>query len=266
MIRLYSLLGPAWPEHGWVPAPRYLLRRDRILAMLRPVPPCRILEVGCGAGALLHELGVNGFSCSALEASKAARELAARIGDQTPASLDLHAEPQPDWQGQFALVMACDVLEHIEDDSATLRQWQQWLAPDGRLLLSVPAHRRKWSEADVWAGHYRRYERDELGRLVKQSGLVIEHLECYGFPLANLSEMIGAHLYKRAVIRDGADTKSTRRSNNDRSGIDRSDMTRLFPLLNSLPGRLLLRLAFAVQRPFLHRDIGSGYLLMARRA
>lgn len=265
MTRLYSLLGPAWPEYGWVPAPRYLLRRDRILAMLRPVPSCRILEVGCGAGALLHELSANGFSCSALEASKAARELAVRVGDGAPASLDLHSEPQPYWQGQFALVMACDVLEHIEDDGAALRQWRQWLAPDGRLLLSVPAHQHKWSEADVWAGHYRRYEREKLAQLVEQSGFSIERFECYGFPLANLSEMIGAYLYTRTVIHDGADTESARRSNNDRSGIDRSSMTRLFPLLNSLPGRLLLRLAFTVQRSFLRLDIGSGYLIMARR-
>src|SRR6185437_14764027 len=71
-----ATLGPSAPEHGWVPAPRYLLRRAQILRELRTLQPCETLEIGPGAGMLLHELDARGFRCQALEMSEAARAVA----------------------------------------------------------------------------------------------------------------------------------------------------------------------------------------------
>ena len=48
-----SFLGPAAPDLGWVPAPRYLMRRARILRQLSTIPTGRLLEVGPGAGMIL---------------------------------------------------------------------------------------------------------------------------------------------------------------------------------------------------------------------
>ena len=54
-------------------------------------------------------------------------------------------------------------------------------------------------------------------------------------------------------------------AHNDRSGIDRGPHMRLFPWLNSLPGRLALRCALRTQNAFLTHDLGNGYIIRARR-
>lgn len=257
-----ALLGPAFPDHGWVPAPRYLMRRARILEMLRDVPPGRLLEVGPGAATLLMELAAKGFRCEGLEPSQEAHALASRLIRLSDASVVLHAEASPDWAAAFDALCAFDVLEHIEDDRGALQQWHRWLKPGGTLLLSVPARQALWTAGDEWAGHYRRYEWASLVSLLEEVGFGVRRFECYGFPLTNLSERLSARAY-RDTMRRGDVAAQTRQLNNDRSGVDRRPVLRLYPLLASWPGRLALRTAMAVQNGFLGRDWGSGYVLAA---
>lgn len=258
------LLGPAAPEEGWVPAPRYLLRRQRILRQLRHVPACEVVEIGCGAGMLLQELAARGFRCQALESSPQARALIGRISAKTQQAIGVHDMPDPDWVGRFPLVMAFEVLEHIEDDAAAMRQWASWLAPGGTLLMSVPAHPRLWSAADEWAGHYRRYRRQDLIRVVSAAGLKIEHLECFGFPLGNLTEQMQARGIRRSLPATGL--AADHQSNSHRSGVEREHVMRWYPAMRSLPGRMALRCAFAAQAMSSRLPFGNGYLLRARAA
>lgn len=258
------VLGPAFPEFGWVPAPRYLLRRDRILAMTRDDAAGRLLEIGPGAGTLLAEFAQRGFACAALESSSEARDIVAKVADASNARIDLHAAPADDWRGRFDHVFAFDVLEHIEDDRGALAQWVDWLRPGGTLVLSVPARMKLWNAGDEWAGHFRRYERDGLIRLLEDAGLRVERFECYGFPLANLTEKVSARGYRR-TLRQGTNDADSRRLNNDRSGIDRGPLVRLFPFIRSWPGKLAIRLFTALQVPFLDRDWGAAYVLRATK-
>jgi SAM-dependent methyltransferase len=258
------MLGPAAPEAGWVPAPRYLLRRARILALTCDLSPGDLLEVGCGAGMLLQEFARRGFRCTALETSPAALELARTLAERADLTIDFCDCPSPDWGRRFDTVLAFEVLEHTPDDRAVLASWGEWLRPRGRLLLSVPAHARRWSAHDEWAGHYRRYEREGLNRLLPEAGFEVETFECYGYPLANISERVGA-LYHAARIRGRSrDEDAARQAGSARSGIDRRPHVRLYPLMRSLPGRAALASFLAVQRLFLATDLGSGYLLRAR--
>lgn len=257
-----SLLGPAAPEEGWVPAPRYLLRRRRILRQLHDMPSCEVLEIGCGAGMLLQELSARGFRCEALESSPQARRLIARLSEKTGRPIGVHAEPSPAWAKRFPLVMAFEVLEHIEDDTAAMRQWGSWLAPGGTLLMSVPAHPRLWSAADEWAGHYRRYRKQDLVEVVQAAGLEIEHLECFGFPLGNLTEQLQARGIRRRMPAEGL--TPDHQTNSDRSGVERGHVLRWYPAMRSLPGRLALRCAFAAQAMSSGLPFGNGYLIRAR--
>ncbi|MEL7157397.1 MAG: methyltransferase domain-containing protein, partial [Actinomycetota bacterium] len=54
---------------------------------------------------------------------------------------------------RFDYVMAFEVLEHITDDRAALEEWLRRLRPGGRVLFSVPAHQRKYGDADRAVGH-----------------------------------------------------------------------------------------------------------------
>ncbi len=264
MTNFDQFLGPASPRLGWVPAPRYLLRRDRILRMLAGLPAGRLLEIGPGAGALLVELTELGFDCLALEASEGARDLLQTFTAAHGYPVAVVASPDKAWSLSFDLVCAFEVLEHIEDDHAALAAWVSWLKPGGCLLLSVPAHMKLWNAGDQWAGHHRRYERDSLTESLQRVGLSIEEFECYGFPLANLLERLGAPIYARRIHRE-ADIVASRKHNNDRSGIDRSEHLGLHRWVNSFPGRTMLRLFLSLQSTFKRTDLGSGYLVKARR-
>jgi len=256
------LLGPAAPEEGWVPAPRYLLRRQRILRQLRNLSPCEVIEIGCGAGMLLQELSARGFLCQALESSPQARQLVARLSAKTGQKIAVHDEADASWRGRFSLVMAFEVLEHIEDDAAAMKQWASWLAPRGTLLISVPAHPRLWSAADEWAGHYRRYRKQDLIDVVVAAGLEIEHVECYGFPLGNVTEQMQARGIRRHPPRASLD--QSHQINSNRSGIERDHVLRWYPAMRSLPGQLALRCALAAQAMSSGLPFGNGYLIRAR--
>lgn len=257
-MHIDPLFGPVLPELDWVPAPSYLLRRARVLELLSGCRPGRLLEVGCGAGTLLHELQCQGFTCSGMETSIPARTMASTVNPGLP----LLAQ-YPDERGSFDYLLALEVLEHIEDDRSALADWRSLLKPDGLLLLSVPAHQRKWTESDVWAGHYRRYEKAGLLQLLGETGFEVESVENWGFPLSNLLLAWRARLHRRQLA--ARTSAADRDANNQYSGIDREAVTGLYPLLASPPGRLAMRCALLLQRVSRTRDWGTGYLIAARR-
>lgn len=257
------LLGPAAPGLGWVPAPRYLLRRRRILRQLNGMTLGRVIEVGSGAGMLLQELAARGQECHALETSPQARELIEAVGNCSGRQVEVHAQSSQEWAGQFPLVLAFEVLEHIENDCAAMSEWASWLPPGGTLLMSVPAHPRQWNAADVWAGHYRRYRKKDLIALVESTGLRVEHVECLGFPLGNLTERMQARNIAKSIRKTGE--PGNRQANNDRSGTDRSHVLRWYPLLRSAPGRVALYVAFIFQAMSSRLPLGNGYLIRATK-
>ena len=253
------LYGPVLPEHDWVPAPSYLLRRQRVMDHLCRRERGRLLEVGCGAGTLLHELAAMGFDCSGSESSPTAREIAAAAN---PGML-FHASLPQEQRGALDYLLSLEVLEHIEDDRTALAEWFALLKPAGYLLLSVPAHASKWTASDVWAGHYRRYEKADLLKLLEDTGFMVEGIENWGFPLSNMLLAWRSRLHRQQMQR--MQTLLDRQRNNQHSGIDREAAIGLYPLLASLPGRLVMRCAYLLQRLSRAQDWGIGYLVVARK-
>lgn len=93
-----------------------------------------------------------------------------------PASLALRT-----LAGQVDFLLCQNVLEHIYDDLGAMNAMACALAPNGRLSLLVPAHPRLYGKLDRRYGHFRRYTRDSLRRLVQEAGLVLDEL--YSFNL-----------------------------------------------------------------------------------
>ena len=106
--------------------------------------------------------------------------------------------------GPYDLVLMLDVLEHMEDDQAGLRDAaSSFLKPGGWLLLSVPAGQGLFSHHDELLGHKRRYARSSLRKLTGEAGLaVIDHGELFASLLvpramAKLSEVaLGRNRYQ----------------------------------------------------------------------
>ncbi len=75
---------------------------------------------------------------------------------------------------RFDVVLALDVAEHVEDDSAFVRRIvHEWLAEDGHLVFSVPAYSWLWSSHDVGLRHVRRYAPAEARALLERGGLTL---------------------------------------------------------------------------------------------
>jgi len=76
-----------------------------------------------------------------------------------------------------------DVLEHVNDDVALLRDVDRALASNARVLITVPAHAFLWSEHDAFLKHCRRYSHPVLSATVRRAGFdIIEFFYFYGIP------------------------------------------------------------------------------------
>jgi SAM-dependent methyltransferase len=256
--------GLAIPALQWVPAPRYLMRRDVILGVAQRLDPGSFLEVGCGAGALLDDLAGMGFSTVGVDRSPSARRIATALLTETD-NVEIRETCEGLAPESFDYLAAFEVLEHIEDDLTALSDWARYLKPGGGLLVSVPAHPERWNPADVWAGHYRRYRRKDLVDLVEKAGFEVEKIQCYGFPLANIMERLSARVYANQTRKRGGD-EMNQDDRTSSSGSDRNLLARIWPIYSSFAGTLAMRLIWKAQRAFLNGDRGIGYLIVARKA
>jgi SAM-dependent methyltransferase len=131
----------------------------------------RILDVGCGTGAniqLLSEFGVAegvDVSSEALDFCRARGLSRVRQGA---------AEALPYEDASFDLVTGLDVVEHLDDDVAGLKEMRRVLRPRGRALLFVPAFMFLWGVQDDISHHRRRYTLSDLKRRVAEAGLTLE--------------------------------------------------------------------------------------------
>jgi SAM-dependent methyltransferase len=188
----YREMAASEGRHWWFAGRRTIL--SSLIARLSLRGKSRILELGCGTGGNLEMLARFG-EVAAMESDDAARAIAL---EKTAGRFDIRPGRCPDqipFAGQrFDLVCLFDVLEHIEDDVATLRAVRALLAPAGRALLTVPAYRWLWSAHDEFLHHRRRYTARELRARTLQAGLRIETLSYFNtllFPLAAAARLLG---------------------------------------------------------------------------
>lgn len=254
--------GPAMPSLNWVPAPRYVLRRDRVLQLLKGNPPGRVLDIGCGPGALISELSALGYEAYGVDRSEKARALGHHLQAEAP-SMHLHAQLKEEWKGTFDLLLSFEVIEHIRDDVGAMREWRQYLRPGGRMILSTPAHPNRWNAADEWAGHVRRYERRELVAAIEAAGFEVERVECYGFPLANIFEILRAKAYGKRLESKKKLLRNAEALTED-SGSDRSADAKFWPVYSSIPIAAAVKLFCGLQKPFLRTDLGNGFIVVAK--
>jgi SAM-dependent methyltransferase len=131
----------------------------------------RILDVGCGTGANLLMLSQFGDA----EGVDISEDALAFCRERGLTNVKLGAgEKLPYDDATFDLVTALDVVEHMDDDLAGLREMRRVLRPDGRVLLFVPTFMFLWGVQDDVSNHRRRYRLPELQRVLEQAGFEIE--------------------------------------------------------------------------------------------
>jgi SAM-dependent methyltransferase len=163
--RAYTELHVQEEVHWW-----FRGRRAVVGALLeRAAVPERpaLLDAGCGTGGNLVAFGSLGAAVGVDPSPHAIEACRARgLTDVHQAGL----EALPFEDGRFDLVLMTDVLEHIADDGAALRELRRVAAPSASLVLTVPAYRWLWSPHDVEMHHHRRYTRRDLVRRLRANG------------------------------------------------------------------------------------------------
>jgi SAM-dependent methyltransferase len=250
-------------ERGFAPGPSSILKRWRILTNLRSFNTGSVLEVGCGAGALLHDVSNLGFECSAIETSEKANDIAKYIQSNSGQKYDIYLNENPDWENSFNYVFSFDVLEHIEDDNSALTKWSSWLKNMGILFLTVPAHTNRWGIDDEAVGHYRRYNREGLDVKLRNAGFETLHFEYWGFPLSNMIRPLRNRKYKS--IMDATSNKISKEKASASSGVEREAELKLLPLLQNPIGRLMMYCFDFLQKIFANAKFGDEILVIARK-
>ena len=168
----YPILYQVEERHWWYVGRRRIIRSlvEKICSTLNNSNP-RILDVGCGTGANLKMLAEHGRA-EGVDISQQAVDFCHERGLE---SVKLGAaEDLPYENDSFDLVTALDVVEHLDDDVAGLREMRRVLRADGRLLLFVPAFMFLWGVQDDVSNHRRRYTLPSLLRAVEAAGFVVE--------------------------------------------------------------------------------------------
>jgi len=137
-----------------------------------------LLDFGCGNGDFLAAVARDGLATTlaAYDPNPAAQVLLAKRGALRNQVKFLDEDFG---QQHFAVITLLDVLEHVDDDRATLRKLVPHLAPGGRIMITVPASMIFWSRWDVLLGHRRRYTKAALTHSLADAGLVVEKMSHY---------------------------------------------------------------------------------------
>lgn len=152
----------------------------------------RILDIGCGTGAMSARLGQWGAVVSA-DFSPLALQFSRRRN--LPHLVGADATRLPFACGRFDVLVAMDMLEHLEDDRRALSEFYRVLRPGGIVIATVPAYQHLWSEHDIALMHYRRYMRADLGARFTEAGFRLEklsHTMALLYPLASLQRRLSA--------------------------------------------------------------------------
>lgn len=175
----YRIMAENEDRHWWYAGRRAIA--DRVIRSLGLGNGAQILEIGAGTGGNLAMLAAHG-TVSAVEPDGCARAWARRktsvpvLEGHLPGGL-------PFSPASYDLVCLFDVLEHVREDTASLRNIRRLLKQGGRVLLTVPAHPWLWSVHDEMMHHVRRYSRAGLRQAVRQAGYRIQRMSYFNSTL-----------------------------------------------------------------------------------
>ncbi len=168
----------------------------------------RILEVGSGVGNQTRYFADRDRVVASDIEPHYVRELRTKFGPLshirvasfrfplTPADVDDLKREQID------TIVCMNVLEHIEDDRNTLRDFASVLPKGGKLVLLVPAMPALYGTLDVNLNHFRRYDREPLRQLLQESGFQVETLRYLNRP-GVLGWWLNSRVLKRKVLPRG---------------------------------------------------------------
>ncbi len=137
-------------------------------------PDAKVLDFGCGTGVLFESLlgrATQVFGSDlVLDAARVLVERRGldRVSLVAPESLEEHIAP-----GSLDVVVAAEVLEHVDEPAEVLQLFRRLLSPEGRLLVSLPTENRAYRFGRRLAGfdgHYHQHNAHSIDRVILDEG------------------------------------------------------------------------------------------------
>ncbi len=200
--REYEVMASVEDRHFWFVQTRAIIRDAMVAAGLGP--DSRVMDLGCGTGGTMRTLkdlvdwtgvDVNPF--------------AARLAQERSGAPVVVAEAArlPFDDQAFDGVTALDVLEHIQDDAAALREIRRVLRPGGALIATVPCHPILFSSHDRALQHVRRYTRTGFLERLRDADFTVQRATWVNsllFPLAAATRLADRLRPDRKATSDAA--------------------------------------------------------------
>jgi SAM-dependent methyltransferase len=147
---------------------------------INKLKPESILDLGCGSGNLLKNTISEHHDVTGIDIlPEAVKYCKKRIPDAN--FLQADATSIPFKKKRFDLIIALDVIEHIEDDLNFLKEVRSTLKDDGKIIITAPAYQSLFSKWDRIQGHFRRYSTKKLVSLTEKAGYSITYKNYYNF-------------------------------------------------------------------------------------
>jgi len=169
----YAIMDDVEGSHWWFVGRRAILEsflRQIVQSPKSKVQGLKILDVGCGTGANLEMLAQFGEP-EGVDVSDKALEFCRQKGLKVQKCL---AETLPYDDESFDITTALDVIEHLDDDIAGLKEMHRVTKTGGHSLIFVPAFMSLWGVQDDISHHRIRYTRKQIVERIEKSGFTVE--------------------------------------------------------------------------------------------
>lgn len=249
-------------KEPWSPPPRYLFRRYNLISEIEKLTDARsFIDVGCGAGDLACTLSSR-FDMDGVGVDFSKKAI--KVADNLKRFYGLKKQPKFQHVDQEAMsklmesdvVLCMEVLEHVKDDEELLKTLVG--LSKKYVIISVPAKNRLFTHSDVLAGHYRRYEKKDLIKMLESNGLKVMSFISYGYPYTNLIRLARESVSKRQRRNKGL---ASIQSRSKKSGVDLLDINKYFSKhLNKVIYPL-----YASSKLFNSLNLSEGYLVVCEK-
>lgn len=247
-----------------MPGIHALCREHAVINLLRTLRFDSFLEIGVGDGHLVRSMARQGLKGKGIDISPEAIEQARKMIGEYASRVTLECSDITTVTGTFDCILMLQVLEHVEDDEACLVAVKKLLSCEGFIVLSVPAHRKKWGYLDRVGGHYRRYDRDTLLRLLDRAGFICQSIYSLGVPLVNWLRPWDEWCYRRYYNEHKLEYESNA-NKTTKSGYVLVPWVLGFPAwMRFFINRFIVFPFLALQRVFFQTDAGLNYLVLAK--
>ena len=198
-IHMYRKFFEIQKKHWWFVSKKKIVL-DVIDSYLIKHSDTKVLDIGCGSGLMLNALESVGQTFG-MDMSDDAISFSKEIFSGN-VEKGLLPDQIPYDESFFDLIVALDVIEHIDQDVDSLKSIRSLLIADGKAVISVPAYMFLSSAFDDLNEHKRRYTLTELNSKLIHAGFTVEKISYFNtllFPIVFVVRMLN-----NVLKRDGA--------------------------------------------------------------